>query len=192
MRLPAIVAAVVVALPAPALAQLGEVHVGALLGYGSEDAYGPGAGIIGGVAAGRIAYAGVRWTYHLGNETRVTTLGGELAVRNRVQVFAADLGLLLPVGAFEVVPGVSVGVVRFAQRARPTGGGGPPPSRADATEFFVAPGLSIHGRVAGLAVIPELQYSIAGDPRLPWRTPHRGVVASLRLVLAFEVGRIRH
>jgi len=40
-------------------------------------------------------------------------------------------------------------------------------------------------------VIPELQYHLAGDPDLPSQVDHRGLVASLRLVIPLEIGRIR-
>jgi hypothetical protein len=43
-----------------------------------------------------------------------------------------------------------------------------------------------------MAFIPELRYSLAGSPSsLPWRVPHGGLLVSLRLVITFEVGRIR-
>jgi hypothetical protein len=157
------------------LAQLGEVHVGLVASYGTGEAYAPGAGVVVGVAAGRLAYVGLRWVYHRG-----TTTAG---VTNRAQVYAVDLGVLIPVGALEVVPGLSLGAVRFAQRA---------PGIADhATEFLAAPGVSVEVPAGRVAVIPELQYHLAGDPDLPLQVDHRGLVASLRLVIPLEIGRIR-
>jgi len=157
------------------LAQLGEVHVGLVASYGTGEAYEPGAGVVVGVAAGRLAYVGLRWVYHRG-----TTTAG---VTNRAQVYGVDLGVLIPVGALEVVPGLSLGAVRFAQRAL---------GIADhATEFLAAPGVSVEVPAGRVAVIPELQYHLAGDPDLPSQVDHRGLVASLRLVIPLEIGRIR-
>lgn len=157
------------------LAQLGEVHVGLVASYGTGEAYEPGAGVMVGVAAGRLAYVGLRWVYHRG-----TTTAG---VTNRAQVYAVDLGVLIPVGALEVVPGLSLGAVRFAQRA---------PGIADhATEFLAAPGVSVEVPAGRVALIPELQYHLAGDPDLPSQVDHRGLVASLRFVIPLEIGRIR-
>jgi hypothetical protein len=187
----AVLVAAVLGLASQVRAQLGEVQVGGLLSYGLGDAYGPGAGIVLGVAAGRITYIGVRWTYYTGSEIRVVSPLTQIDVTNRVQLFAFDLGVQVPVGAFEVVPGVSLGAARFGQRARPAGAGGPEAPSIGGTEFFVAPGVSIAGRVAGLVLIPEVQYSIAGDPEMPRPVTHRGLTASLRVVVPFEVGRVR-
>lgn len=184
----AVLVAAVLGLPSAARAQLGEVQLGGHLDYGVEDAYGPGIGIVVGVAAGRITYIGLRWTYYTGSETRVAA-PTTLDVTNRVQFFTVDLGVLVPVGAFEIVPGVSVGVARFAQRERQTGGpAGPSVIR---TEFLVAPGLSMQAHVAGLVLIPEVQYGLAGDPEMPRPVTHRGLTTSLRVVVPFEVGRVR-
>jgi len=190
-RLRGVVVAAVIGLASPARAQLGEVHLGALLSYGVEDAYAPGAGIVFGVAAGRITYVGLRWTYYTGRETRIDAPTAQIDVRTRVQLFAVDLGVQVPLGAFEIVPGVSVGAARFAQRAQPAGTGAPDAPSVIGTEFFAAPGLSLQGRVAGLVVIPEVQYGFAGDPEMPWTVVHRGLTVSLRVVAPFEVGRVR-
>jgi hypothetical protein len=161
--------------PHGVVAQLGELQVGLSASYGTADAYGPGAGLVLGVATGRLAYAGLRWTYHTG----ATTAG----VTTRAQAFALDLGIVIPVGELEVVPGVSLGAMRFAQHA----GSG----RAHKVEFLAAPGIAAELHVARVALIPELQYSLAGDPELTQPVQHRGLVASLRLVIPIEVGRIR-
>lgn len=157
------------------LAQLGEVQLGVVGSYGTGEAYRPGAGVVLGVAAGRLGYLGLRWAYHRG-----TTTAG---VTNRAQVYTLDLGVLIPVGAVEVVPSLSLGAVRFAQRA--------PGIAEHATEFLAAPGVSVEVPVGPVALIPELQYHLAGDPDLPSRVDHRGLVASLRLVITREMGRIR-
>ena len=177
-------------IPAATHAQLGEVHVGALVSYGLPNTFGPGAGLALGVAAGRLTYLGIRWTYQTGE---TITTGGPttpVEVTSRVQVFAADLGILFPVGRFEIVPGASLGWARFAQRVVPAGGGSP--VREHGTKFFAAPSVSVQARLARLLVIPELQYYLAGDPELSQPVSHRGLVASLRLVVPFEVGRIAH
>jgi hypothetical protein len=170
-----LLAAALPLLASPLVAQLGEVQFGALASYGRGDAFGAGAGLVLGVAPGRLAYVGLRWTYQAG-----TTKAG---VTNRVQVFATDLGVEIPAGALEVVPGLSLGALRFAQRAAGV-------SR-HATEFLAAPGAAVELHLARVALIPELQYVLAGDPELPSPVGHRGAVASLRLVIPLEVGRIR-
>ena len=156
-------------------AQIGELQFGAVASYGTGEAYGPGAGLVLGVATGRLAYVGLRWTYHAG----ATKLG----VTSRVQAFAVDLGVVIPVGKVEVVPGFGLGALWFAQRA--------PGVSEHATEFLATPGVSVEVHAARVALIPELQYSLAGDPELTQPVRHRGLVASLRLVIPIEVGRIR-
>ena len=160
---------------APARGQIGELQAGVVGSYGWNAAYGPGAGLVLGVATGRLAYVGVRWTYHTGS----TTAG----VTTRAQAFAVDLGVVIPVRQLDVVAGVSLGAVRFAQHAGS--------ARSHKVEFLGAPGLAAELHVAHVALIPELQYAWAGDPQLPQPVRHHGLVASLRLVVPIEVGRIR-
>ena len=64
IRLPCRVSVLIAAacLPQAAFAQLGEVHLGSLVTYGTARSYGPGAGLGLGVAAGRLVYLGARWT----------------------------------------------------------------------------------------------------------------------------------
>lgn len=160
---------------APALGQIGELQAGAVGSYGWTAAYGPGAGLVFGVATGRLAYVGLRWTYHTGS----TTAG----VTTRAQSFAVDLGVVIPVRQLDVVAGVSLGAVRFAQRSGS--------ARAHKVEFLGEPGLAAELHVAHVALIPELQYAWAGDPQLPQPVRHHGLIASLRFVVPIEVGRIR-
>lgn len=162
-------------LTSPVQAQLGELQFGVVASYGAGEAYGPGAGLLLGVATGRLAYVGLRWTYHAG--------ATKLDVTNRVQAFAVDLGVVVPVGKVEVVPGLGLGALRFAQRA--------PGVSEHATEFLATLGVSVEVHAGRGALIPELQYSLAGDPELARPVRHRGLVASLRLVIPIEVGRIR-
>lgn len=186
----ALAVAALMSLPSAAYAQLGEVQLGSVVSYGTAAPYGLGAGLVLGVAAGRLAYAGLRWTYQTGSTELGPTTTTPVAVRTRAHLFAVDVGLLFPAGAVEIVPGATLGAARFAQRADAPPGGAA--VSAHAIEFFAAPGLSVHLRVAGLRIIPEIQYFLAGDPDLPWRVSHRGPVTSMRIVVPFEVDRIRY
>jgi len=164
--------------------QLGEFQAGGVASYGTGKPFGRGAGLVVGVAPGRLAYVGLRWTYHAGvTEQR----GPSTEVATRVQVFAVDLGLQIPMGRLEVVPGVGVGMVQFVQRTQAPAGAGSGASK----EFFAAPGIAVEMRAARVAVIPEVQYFLAGHPELPWSVQRRGLVASVRLVFLAEVRRIR-
>jgi hypothetical protein len=49
----------------------------------------------------------------------------------------------------------------------------------------------MQAHVAGLVLIPEVQYGLAGDPEMPRPVTHRGLTASLRVVVPFEVRRVR-
>jgi hypothetical protein len=182
----------IVASPAPA--QLGELQVGGVGTYGTGEPYGAGAGLVLGVNAGRLAYIGLRWIYQTGTTELLGPASPPTEVTNRIQVFALDLAVHIPVGRIEVVPGLSVGVARFAQRARaPAPGGGSAVIDAHKVEFMAAPGVSVEFPVGPVSLLPELQYSFAGSPStLPRRVQHRGLLASLRLVITFEVGRIRY
>ena len=176
-----------VCLPNTAYPQLGEVHLGPVVSYGGAAPYGLGAGLALGVAAGRLAYVGLRWTYQTGRTQPAAPPSTTVDVRSRVQLFTADLGLQVPVGGLEIVPGGTLGVAWFAQRA-----GGPTAGSQRATELVGGPSLSVQVHMAGLVVIPEAQYQWAGDPDLPSPVAHSGPVASLRVVIPFEVDRIRY
>ena len=173
----------------PAAAQLGELQLGVVAAYGTGRPYGPGAGIVAGVAPGRIAYVGVRWTYHAGG-TRLVDSASATEVRTWAQAFTVDLGVQIPVGAVEVLPGISLGAMRFAQRTRQEPGGAIVTSRR-ATEFLAAPGVAVEAVAGRLAFIPQLQYVLAGNPEFPLRVQHHGLVASVRIVVTREIGRIR-
>jgi hypothetical protein len=184
--------AVLTCSPALARVQLGELHVGGLVSYGAAHDYRLGAGLVLGVAAGRLAYTGVRWAYQTGSTRSVASGGSAVEVTSRVQVFALDLGLQIPAGAFEIVPGASLGAARFAQRTKQPGPGGQLVTAGDhVTNFFAAPSLSVQVRVSRVLVIPELQYFLAGDPDFAWPAPHRGPVATVRIVATRELARIR-
>ncbi len=169
------ISGVVLLSASPLAGQIGELHLGVVTSYGTPDTYGPGAGLVVGVAPGRLVYVGVRWSYQVG--------ATKLQVRNRVQAFAVDLGVQIPVGALEVVPSMSLGVLRFAQRAAG--------ASRHSTEFLAAPGLSVEIPVARVALIPEVQLYLAGSPALLQPVTHRGVLASMRLVVPIEVSRFK-
>ena len=175
-------------------AQLGEVQLGALAGYGTGRAYGPGAGLVFGLAAGRLTYVGLRWAYHAGATTEYPSSLPALPatrVRTQVQLCAVDLGMLLPVGGVEIVPGVSVGAVRFSQTANQGTGAMPTRSSSDDWEFLAAPGVAVYVPLSRVTLIPEAQYSLSGSPELPWPAQYRGLLVSVRLVVTFEARRIR-
>jgi hypothetical protein len=163
------------ALASPLAAQLGELQFGVVGSQGTSAAYGPGAGLVLGVATGRLAYVGLRWTYHAG--------ATQQGVTTRVQAFAFDLGVEIPVGKLEVFPGLGLGAARFAQHGSGVS--------AHKVEFLAAPGVAVEAHVAHVAFIPELQYSVTGNPELPRPVSHHGLVVSLRLVIPIEVARIR-
>jgi hypothetical protein len=173
-------------LPAPLHAQLGEVHLGVLGSVGTGASWGPGVGALVGVAPGRLTYMGLRVQAHRGPTD-------DAGVRTRMTVFAADLGFMIPIGPVELMPGISLGALRFSQQVDDPlteGGFGPP---AIATEFYPAPTLAVLIRVKGIHLIPEIQADLAGDPsNLPAPVSHRGVMFGLRVVIPFEVDRIRH
>lgn len=180
-------------LPAPLAAQLGEVHIGLLGSMGTGAAWGPGLGALVGVAPGRLTYLGLRAQAHRGPTEEFQGIEGMVGVRTRMTVLAADIGIMIPVGGVELMPSVSLGVLRFSQQVDDPlveGGLGPP---AVATEFYPAPTLAVLIRVKGIHLIPEIQADLAGDPsNLPAPVSHRGVMIGLRVVIPFEVDRIRH
>jgi hypothetical protein len=188
LRRALLLSAALVCAPHVVRAQVGEVHIGPIASYGLPDSFGPGGGMIVGVAAGRLIYIGLRWAYQSGGTEVMGTLATPVSVTSRAQLFAFDLGLLFPAGAFEIVPGISLGATRFAQQADSHAG---IVSEYDVA-FLAAPGLSIYARLGALLVIPELQYFLGPNPTLPWPVEHRGLAASVRFVVPFEVSRIRH
>ena len=174
---------------ASATAQLAEVQLGATASYGTGMAAQPGAGVVAGGAWGRLTYTGLRWTYHATATTTQGPAASPTEVRNSFQVFALDLGVLIPVDELEVVPELSIGVARFAQHSRPVAGG---TESADyGTELLAAPGVAVEVHALRLVFVPEVQYYFVGKPDLPWLVQHHGLVGSLRLVIPFEVRRIR-
>lgn len=175
-----------------ARAQIGEVQLGGFVNYGIPDAFGPGAGIVTGVAAGRLAYVGVHWSYQRGSSHARSVQADPVDITNRVQVFAFDLGVLVPVHAFELVPGASLGITRLTQIMNGSGALAARSATAHATEFFVAPSCALHVHTAGLVLIPEMQVYLGGRSDLAFAPSARGLVSSLRIVVPIEVGRIRH
>lgn len=173
-----------------AAAQIAELHMGAVGSVGAGSAYGPGAGLLVGLSAGRLTYAGVRWASYTGR----TSTDGTVRVRTRTQTFSADVGVVLPLGGMELMPGISLGALRFAQRHGAAGDttGALTSLTGHAVEFLVSPGLALEIHAGGsFAFIPEIQWSLAGHPDLPFRAFHRGLVATIRLVTVTEIGRVR-
>jgi hypothetical protein len=178
-------------LPANLVAQLGEAQFGAIASYGTGSAWHGGAGLIAGVGAGRLIYVGARWVYYFGSSAVQTDTGGTFEVRDRAQIFAADVGLQYPVGPAELVAGVTIGAVRFGQRTEPVSPGTGAPESHSGVEFLLAPNFSVQLRVSRLLLIPEFVYSFAGSPDLRWSVDNQGPILSLRVVMPFEVQRIR-
>jgi len=178
--------------PATLAAQLGEVHLGAIASYGTASSFQTGVGLIGGVSAGRLAYVGARWVYYMGGSEQRTDSAGSYDVRTRAQVFAADIGMQYPLGAVELVAGVTIGATRFGQQTAPAGVQAKATSTAAsvATEFLIAPNFSVQVRVWRLLLIPEVMYSLSGSPDLRWPAGHRGALFGLRLIVPLEVARI--
>ena len=185
------VALAVALLPSNLAAQLGEAQFGAIGSYGTSSAWHGGAGLIAGVGAGRLIYVGARWVYYFGSSAAQTDTGGTFQVRDRAQIFAADVGLQYPLGPAELVAGVTIGAMRFAQQAEPVSPGTGPPQSSSRVEFLLAPNLSVQLRVSRLLLIPEFVYSFAGSPDQRWPVDHHGPIFSLRVVMPFEVQRIR-
>lgn len=174
-------------------AQLGEVHLGGLVSYGSGRAYQGGAGLIGGISAGRIVYVGARWVYYTGDSGVDTDGFNTFSVDDRVDVFAADVGLQYPFGPVELVGGVTIGALRFSQHSSPITGQGTEVAGSEvATEFLFAPNFSAQFRVLRLLIIPELMLPLSGSPDLAWPVDYQGPVVSVRVVVPIEVDRIRH
>lgn len=178
-------------LPATLAAQLGEAQFGVIASYGTASAYHGGAGLIAGVGAGRLIYVGARWVYYFGSSAVQTDTGGTFDVRDRAQTFAFDVGLQYPVGAVEVVAGVTIGAVRFAQQAEPVTPGTGAPQSSSRVDFLLVPNFSFQLRVSRFLVIPEFMYSFAASPDMRWPMDNKGPLLSIRVVTAFEVQRIR-
>lgn len=178
-------------LPAPLPAQLGDVQLGGLVSYGAADVYRGGAGLIAGVSAGRLIYAGVRWVYYFGAAVPETRSTGTITVTNRSQVYAADVGLQYPVGPLELIGGVTIGAIRFEQTTRPIPPGSGPVTNASHVEFLVTPTVCVQLRALDLMWIPELSYSLSSAPSLPLPVDRSGLLVGLRVVVPIEVKRIR-
>ena len=175
--------ALVCVIPSALSAQLGELQVGALASYGKADPYGPGGGLVLGVATGRLVYVGLHWIYYSGSTD-------QLDVTSRAQVFATDLGVQIPLrggSLMELRPGIALGVVRFAQLSSDTTG-----SASDhSNEFFAAPGIALQLSSARIAVIPQVAYYFTGHSEMSWPFQNKGVAFSLRFVYLSEISRIR-
>jgi hypothetical protein len=178
--------------PAVLMAQLGEVHLGALASYGTSGSHQAGAGLIGGVSAGRFIYVGARWQYFGGSSKEQSDSTGTYDVSTQAQIFAADVGLQYPAGKVELVMGVTIGATRYGQESKAVGTRSANSSTARvATEFLVAPNFSVQFRALDLLFIPEVTYAFGGSPDLHWPAEHKGLVFGVRIVVPIEVYRIR-
>jgi hypothetical protein len=183
--------AVLITVPAAAHAQLGEIQAGIITGYGTADSYRGGAGVSIAMVPGRIAYAGLRYVYHWGSDSVIP--GGsssDLRISTDSRIIAADLGFQFPIGSAELVLGGSIGATGFHQTQVRMDPGGTTATTA-AWEFTAAPSITMYFRLGRILIAPEIQWDLAGDPDFPVHVPHRGPLFYLRLVLPFEVDRIR-
>lgn len=189
MRAAFLICAAVAATPARAAAQLGELHFGVIGGYGVAESYRGGAGLTFAVVPGRVSFLGLRYVYHWGSTTPPDATG--FAAHTTSATIAADLGVQIPIGSIEFVIGTSIGSVRFQQDSLLPGTRAVPPETTEAWEFLVAPSLTAYFRVGRFLIAPEFQWGLAGDPDLGIHVTHRGPAFYLRLVLPFEIDRIR-
>jgi hypothetical protein len=185
-----IMAAALLGVASPATAQLWEVHLGAVGTYGTADAHGAGIGPVIGVMPGRLAYAGLRWTYFAGTTATDSSTAPATDIRNHAQTLSLDLGLVIPKGPIEVIPGVGIGLTRFAQDTRASGSGAAWETFTT-TELLVTPGIAVQIPLGRVSVIPEIQYGLCPHPRLPFPMDHQGLLLSVRTVITFETDRIR-
>jgi len=184
--------AMALCIPAPAEAQLSELHFGGVGSYTTGSPYQWGTGATVSYAPGRLAYMGLRWIYYFGSTETAADATGTYEVTNRAQLFGADLGLQFPLGALEVVTGMTLGAVRFSQQTAPVAATTAPPETAIGTEFVVAPVVMVQIRVGPLMLVPQLAYYVAGAPDLRWPVDHNGFAVSLFLVVPIETDRIRY
>ena len=180
------------ALAAPAGAQMGEAHFGVVGSFGAGSAYQGGAGLTASYAPGRLAYMGLRWIYYGGSTDRRADSTGSWDVTTRAQLYGADLGLEFPVGALELVGGVTLGMVRFWQGAEAVGVSGVTPPNEIGTSFILAPTVMAEIRTGPLMLIPQVAYYFAGSPDFHWPVGHDGWALSLMLVLPLETHRITY
>ena len=140
--------------------QRGEVQFGIVASYGPGQTAGPTAGLVVGVAAGRLVYLGLRGTRH--EETQSGT-GPTAIVTNGATVLAADAAMVIPGGPLEIMVGASIGAVRHDQGVtQPAAGGPATTTNGHSLEFLAAPSLSAELHAGPLAFIPEVQYQFSG------------------------------
>lgn len=137
-------------------------------------------------------YTGLRWVAYEGTQRAVE--GATPAdVHDQVQTWSVDLGLVIPAGRIEVIPGVGLGAVQFRQEVRPASG---PVWAGHVWEFAATPGVALEIYAGPIAFFPEVQWVFSGKPTvgegkdaLPFSVEPGGPVASLRVSYHFDVGR---
>lgn len=179
--------------PATARAQLGELHFGLIAGYGAPESYRSGAGVTVAAVPGRLFYMGLRYVHHWGSTTETSDGSTPVQYETTSSVITADLGVDIPVGPAELVAGASIGTTRFHQLGQRLGVAGVAgePFTETAWEFTVSPTVTVYFRAGRILVAPELSWSLAGDPDFVMHASHRGPIFYLKLVVPFEVDRIR-
>lgn len=180
------------ALAGSAGAQMGEAHFGVIGSFGTGSAYQGGAGLTASYAPGRLAWLGLRYLYYAGSTDRRADSTGTWDVTTRAQLFGADLGMEYPLGAVELVGGVTMGVVRFWQGAEPMGVSGVQPVEEVGNSFVLAPTVMAEFRTGPLMLIPQVAYYFAGSPDFHWPVGHDGWALSLMVVLPLETHRITY
>lgn len=191
MKAAMLVCVAAAAAPSAARAQLGELQFGIIGGYGSAESYRGGAGLSIAVVPGRIAYLGARYVYHWGSTTTIPGNAADFEIRSWSETVSADLGLQFPIGRVELVIGASLGSVRFQQNRLQLLVPETPSETTEAWEFLVAPSVAVYFRAGRLLIAPEFQWGLAGDPDFPVHVSHRGPAFYLRVVVPFEIDRIR-
>ena len=187
-----LICAALMSCPVAAQSQLSELHFGGLVSYATGNAFQEGVGATVSYAPARLAYMGVRWVYYFGSTEQGIDATGTFSATNRTQLFAADLGLQYPVGPVELMAGMTIGAVRFAQTILPGAATSGASTTGISTEFMIGPTVLAQIRAGPIMVIPQVAYLFAGSPDLPWPVDHSGLALSLLIVVPIERDRIRY
>lgn len=177
----------------PATAQITEARVGLIGSYGAADVYGPGLGVTGQMTFGERFQAGLRFQYFAGGGpvTRSSLAGCcatvDVGARTTAWLGTVDLGVRLRTGPVRIVPGLSLGAVRFWQHRNLHLIPGDP-NHFDVT-LFVAPVLTLEIPIGRMRVMPEVAWALGARPSLATPVAYRGLVGSLRLTYPLDGAR---